>query len=67
VVGVLNPHAPERRSLELTPTFFKQLRAGPVEAAQLPEVMTDAQGEFRRPASHPATEATGGQRKSSSC
>ncbi len=27
-VGVLNPHPPARRSLNLRPTFFKQLRRG---------------------------------------
>ncbi|MGI8557347.1 MAG: NYN domain-containing protein [Solirubrobacteraceae bacterium] len=48
-VGVLNPHPREKRSRDLEPTFFKQLRSGPVAGSQFPEVMRDANGEFRRP------------------
>jgi hypothetical protein len=50
-VGVVNPHPPHRRSLDLQPTFFKQLRRGPVAASQFPAVMTDARGRFRKPSS----------------
>lgn len=50
-VGVVNPHPPARRSLDLQPTFFKQLRKGPVAACQFPPVMTDAQGQFQKPSS----------------
>jgi uncharacterized LabA/DUF88 family protein len=50
-VGVVNPHPPARRSLDLQPTFFKQLRRGPIAACQFPAVMTDAQGQFQKPAS----------------
>jgi hypothetical protein len=32
-VGVVNPHPPARRSRDLKPTFFRQLRKGPVEPA----------------------------------
>jgi hypothetical protein len=50
-VGVVNPHPPARRSLDLQPTFFKQLRRGPIAASQFPSVMTDARGRFHKPAS----------------
>jgi hypothetical protein len=50
-VGVVNPHPPSRRSRDLRPTFFRQLRQGPVAASQFPPVMTDARGQFRKPAS----------------
>jgi uncharacterized LabA/DUF88 family protein len=50
-VGVVNPHPPARRSLDLQATFFKQLRTGPIAASQFPAVMTDAQGRFHKPAS----------------
>lgn len=49
-VGVLNPHKPEKRSRALQPTFFKQLRKGPIAASQFPPVLRDAQGEIRKPA-----------------
>jgi uncharacterized LabA/DUF88 family protein len=49
-VGVLNPHPPERRSFDLRPTFFKQLRRGPIKASQFEPVLRDEQGEIRRPA-----------------
>lgn len=49
-VGVLNPHPSARRSLHLRPTFFKQLRRGPVAASQLPPVLRDEPGEIRKPA-----------------
>lgn len=48
-VGVLNPHPPEKRSLDLSPTFFKQLRRGPIEASQFEPVLRDEQGEIRKP------------------
>jgi len=48
-VGVLNPHPPERRSLDLRPTFFKQLRRGPIEASQFEPVLRDDQGEIHKP------------------
>jgi uncharacterized LabA/DUF88 family protein len=50
-VGVVNPHPPSRRSRDLRPTFFRQLRQGPVAASQFPPVMTDARGQFHKPAS----------------
>jgi hypothetical protein len=50
-VGLVNPHPLRRRSLDLQPTFFKQLRRGPVAASQFPAVMKDASGQFRKPSS----------------
>ncbi len=50
-VGVLNPHPPARRSLDLQPTFFKQLRRGPITASQFPPVLRDAHGAIRKPSS----------------
>jgi hypothetical protein len=50
-VGVVNPHPPARRSFDLQPTFFKQLRKGPVAACQFPSVMTDGRGQFQKPSS----------------
>lgn len=50
-VGVLNPHPPQRRSLDLQPTFFKQLRNGPVAASQFPAVLSDERGKIRKPSS----------------
>ena len=41
-VGVLNPHPPKRQSRDLQPTFFKQLRHGPIAASQFPPILTDA-------------------------
>lgn len=49
-VGVVNPHAPARRSRALQPTFFKQLRTSALGACQFPPVLTDAKGEIRKPA-----------------
>lgn len=49
-VGVLNPHPPERRSLDLRPTFLKQLRSGPIEASQFAPALHDASGgEIHKP------------------
>jgi hypothetical protein len=49
-VGVLNPHPRAKRSLDLQPTFFKQLRSGPLAACQFPTTLSDAQGQFSKPA-----------------
>jgi uncharacterized LabA/DUF88 family protein len=48
-VGVLNPHKPEKRSLDLQPTFIKQLRQGPLAASQFAPVLRDDSGEIRKP------------------
>ncbi len=50
-VGVLNPHPPQRQSRDLQPTFFKQLRRGPIAASQFPPVLADARGKIRKPSS----------------
>ncbi len=50
-VGVLNPHPLKRRSFDLQPTFFKQMRRGPIAASQFPRVLKDAQGKIRKPPS----------------
>jgi hypothetical protein len=50
-VGVLNPHPLKRRSFDLQPTFFKQLRRGPIAASQFPRVLKDTQGKIRKPPS----------------
>jgi hypothetical protein len=48
-VGVVNPHPPAKRSLDLQATFFKQPRQGPVRACQFPTTMTGKTGQFQRP------------------
>ena len=48
-VGIVNPHPPKSRSRVLTGTFFKQLRPSILAACQLPEVMRDTDGQFRKP------------------
>jgi uncharacterized LabA/DUF88 family protein len=50
-VGVVNPHPPQRRSRELGrhAHFFKQVRATALAGSQLPTVMTDGTGPFRKP------------------
>ncbi len=48
-VGVLNPHPREKRSLDLRPTFIKQLRQGPIAASQFAPVLHDISGEIRKP------------------
>ena len=49
IVGIVNPHPREKRSLDLQGNFFKQLRAGPVAGSQFAEELTDANGTFRKP------------------
>jgi uncharacterized LabA/DUF88 family protein len=52
-VGLLNPHPVWRRSrdlLNLDPVFFKQIRPNAMKNSQFPDVLTDANGTFRRPA-----------------
>lgn len=50
IVGIVNPHPPKKRSLDLEGNFFKQLRAGPVAASQFAAELTDENGTFRIPA-----------------
>jgi hypothetical protein len=49
MVGVINPHPPKYRSLQLKGTFFKQLRDSAVKGCQFPEYLTDARGQFQKP------------------
>jgi hypothetical protein len=49
-VGIINPQPPKYRSRVLIGTFFKQLRPSIPADCQLPQVMRDAEGEFRKPA-----------------
>jgi NYN domain len=51
-VGIINPHRPQFRSLDLqslNPTFFKQLRKSALKRAQFPTPMRDAAGKFFKP------------------
>jgi len=49
-VGVINPHPALKRSLDLVPTFFKQLRRSAVAACQFPPTLQDSTGAIRKPA-----------------
>ena len=40
-----------QRTYLRAPTFFKQLRRGPIAASQFPRVLKDAQGKIRKPPS----------------
>jgi uncharacterized LabA/DUF88 family protein len=48
-VGVVNPHPAHKRSRDLQPTFFKQLRPSILHACQLPATLSDAKGSFGKP------------------
>jgi hypothetical protein len=51
-VGLVNPHRAKYRShelLKLQPLFFKQVRPSALAACQLPAVLSDTQGQVRRP------------------
>ena len=50
-VGIVNPQRASKRSRALKGTFFKQLRPSVLAACQLPDVMADEIGTFRKPAS----------------
>lgn len=49
-VGILNPHQTPSAVLLRHADFIKQIRAGVLEACQFPDVMTDAKGDFYKPA-----------------
>lgn len=52
VVGILNPsHRQTSRSLANVATFVKQVRKGALEKSQFPNPLTDANGQFHKPAS----------------
>ena len=48
-VGIVNPHPARKRSRKLQGTFFKQLRKSVLAQCQLPSVLRDSEGEFRKP------------------
>ena len=48
-VGVVNPHKPSKRSRDLSPTFFRQLRPQILGDCQFPYQLQDARGTFRKP------------------
>ncbi len=49
LVGVVNPHPPYKRSRDLQPTFFKQLRDSAVRASQFPSTLRDGRGKIFKP------------------
>jgi len=49
LVGVVNPHPAHKRSRDLQPTFFKQLRDSAVRSSQFPSTLRDAQGKIFKP------------------
>lgn len=48
-VGVVNPHPRRRRSLDLNPSFFKQLRKSAVKKCQFPSTLWDSSGKIFKP------------------
>ena len=48
-VGVVNPHPAHKRSRDLQPTFFKQLRPSILKACQFPASLADEKGSFGKP------------------
>lgn len=49
VVGLINPHPPQKRSLALQATFFKQIRTSALAKCQFPTIMKDSSGVFSKP------------------
>jgi hypothetical protein len=49
IVGILNPHLRASRVLQREASFMKPIRKGVLAATQFPDVLRDAQGEFRKP------------------
>lgn len=48
-VGIINPHPAKKRSRALRGSFFKQIRTSVLVECQLPDVLADDIGEFRKP------------------
>jgi len=48
-VGVINPHSAKRRSRDLRPTFFKQIRESALRQSQFPSELKDSRGTIRKP------------------
>lgn len=51
LVGILNPHQHHSVGLRAEATFMKRIRQSDVAACQFPSSMTDAKGQFHKPAS----------------
>lgn len=49
IIGIINPHELPSRELFPLANFYKQIRPKVLAAAQFPEIMTDALGEFHKP------------------
>jgi uncharacterized LabA/DUF88 family protein len=49
-VGVVNPHPPHKRSYDLKPTFFKQIRESALPQCQFPATIQDSRGTIHKPA-----------------
>jgi hypothetical protein len=49
-IGLLNPQRHPAFGLKGVATFFKTIRPGVLRASQLPDVVFDAHGRFRKPA-----------------
>lgn len=50
-VGILNPHPKPSKALQPHAVFLKQIRPRHLRRSQFPDVMTDARGQFHKPAS----------------
>ena len=50
-VGIVNPQRHPSFHLKQHATFIKTLRSGVLSASQFPDILTDAHGTFRKPAS----------------
>ncbi len=48
-VGIINPHPAKNRSRKLRGTFFKQVRQNVLAQCQLPPMLNDSEGAFRKP------------------
>lgn len=49
IIGILNPHKIPSRELFPLANFYKQIRPKVLAAAQFPDVMNDALGQFHKP------------------
>lgn len=49
VVGIINPHKKQSRSLIRHASFVKKIRKGILSASQFPETPKDANGTFHKP------------------
>ena len=49
-VGILNPHQAHSSVLKNLATFSKRIRQGDLIASQIPAMLADSKGTFRKPA-----------------